>query len=122
MNPSDNLEIATGAQIAEALGSRLEALRLSRNLTQRAVAKDAGISLSTMKRLEQGRSTSLDSFIRVLVALRLQGYLATLLPDPTIRPVERVTGRGRGERKRASSPGASPSAPLPWTWGDEDAP
>jgi transcriptional regulator with XRE-family HTH domain len=120
MIPNEDLEIATGAQIAHALGSRLEALRLSRNLTQKAVAKDAGISISTIKRLEQGHSTSLDSFIRVLIALRLQGYLATLLPDPSIRPVERVTGRGGSERKRASPPATSASATQPWRWGDED--
>jgi transcriptional regulator with XRE-family HTH domain len=120
MKSSADLQIATSAQISEALGSSLEALRLSRNLTQKAVAKDAGISLSTLKRLEKGHSTSLDSFIRVLIALRLQAYLATMLPDPTIRPVERVTGRGGGERKRASAATALPAAPQPWTWGDED--
>jgi transcriptional regulator with XRE-family HTH domain len=120
LTPNDNLEIATSARAAQALGSRLEALRLSRNLTQKAVARDAGISISTLKRLEGGDSTSLDSFIRVLIALRLQGYLATLLPDPTIRPVERVTGRGGSERKRASPPATSSPAPQAWTWGDED--
>lgn len=118
MTPNIDFHIATSEQIERDLGVRLEALRLSRNLTQQALAKDAGISVSTLKRLERGNTTTLDSFIRVIIALRLQDHIASLLPDPGLRPVERVARKGR-ERRRAR-PAAPAQPPAPWSWGEED--
>lgn len=117
MIPNLDFTVATSQQIERALGRRLEALRLSRNLTQADLAAAAGVSQSTIKRLERGDTISLETFIRVLIALRLQGHLATLLPDPGIRPVERVSGLKR-ERRRARRTGKASAEP--WTWGDED--
>lgn len=117
MAHSLDFTIANSEQIERALGERLAALRLSRNLTQADLAAAAGVSHSTIKRLERGDTTSLDTFIRVLTALRLQDHLATLLPDPGIRPVERVSGLKR-ERRRARPTGEAPAEP--WAWADED--
>ncbi|HTX79197.1 MAG TPA: hypothetical protein VMC62_05990, partial [Longilinea sp.] len=60
---------------------------------------------------------SLNTFIRVLMALGLQNNLQGLLPDPTIRPVERVETGGR-ERKRAR-PIRPKKETSTWSWGDE---
>ncbi|HZZ31008.1 MAG TPA: helix-turn-helix transcriptional regulator [Phenylobacterium sp.] len=118
MTSSIDFHIATSEQIERDLGARLEALRLSRNLTQQTLASDAGISVSTLKRLERGDTTTLNSFIRVIIALRLQDHMASLLPDPGLRPVERVARKGR-ERRRAR-PVAPVNPPEPWSWGEED--
>ncbi|MEO8112920.1 MAG: helix-turn-helix transcriptional regulator [Phenylobacterium sp.] len=117
---SFNIEfgLATSPQIERALGERLEAIRLSRNLTQAQVAEEAGISVSTLKRLERGGSISLDAFIRVLSALRLQDHLAALLPDPGVRPVERATRKGH-VRQRAR-PKSRPAPASAWAWGSEE--
>ena len=48
-------------------------------------------------------------------ALRLTDHLAALLPDPSVRPVDRVRLDG-AERQRASGKRAEPAD---WTWGDE---
>jgi transcriptional regulator with XRE-family HTH domain len=113
-----DFQLATGAQIEAALGARLEAIRLSRNLTQQQLATEAGVSVSTLKRLEGGASTSLDTFIRVLTALRLQDHLAALLPDPGVRPIERAQRQGK-VRQRAR-PTATPPEAKAWVWGGED--
>lgn len=99
------------------LGGRLADIRLSRNLTQAQLANEAGVSLSSIKRLEAGQNTSLDTFLRVLRALGLTNHLATVLPDPTVRPVERVQRQGR-QRQRAR-PGTAPPAAA-WTWDDAE--
>ena len=112
-----DFETATSAQIEAALCARLADIRLARNLTQAQLAAEAGVSLRTIGRLEQGEGTSLDTFLRVLIALRVQQNLVGLLPDPGVRPVERV-GLGGRERRRAR-PRSSPGSPEPWTWGDE---
>ncbi len=108
--------IATSAQIEAALCKRLENIRLSRNITQAQLAEEAGVSLRTIGRLEKGQGVSLDTFIRVMMALGIQQSLETLMPDPTVRPIERV-GFNAGERKRARPTQYRDERPN-WSWGD----
>lgn len=107
---------ASSQAIIDALGKRLDEIRLSRNISQADLAAQAGVSRSTLTRLADGRPVSLDSFVRVMQALRLADHLAALLPDPRVRPIDRVRLDGT-ERKRASGKHAQRSD---WTWGDED--
>lgn len=102
------------------LGARLARLRLSRNLTQARLAQEAGVSLPSVKRLEAGRNSSLDTFLRVLRALGLGDRVIDILPDPDVRPVERVRGQGQ-ERRRARTRAQAPKA-SDWAWGEEGEP
>lgn len=105
--------------LAEALGARLGHIRLSRNMTQAQLAENAGTSLRTVKRLEAGENASLDTFLSVLRALRLDSHLETFLPDPSIRPLERVKLSGQ-ERQRASGRRVTGPAST-WAWGEDDS-
>ena len=111
-----DFSIATSSQIEAALCQRLESIRLSRNTTQEQLAEEAGVSLRTIGRLEKGLGVSLDTFIRVLTALRIRNSLEALLPDPAVRPVERVM-TGAKERRRARPPKAGTGRST-WSWGD----
>ena len=112
-----DFSIATSNQIEVFLCSRLKKIRLTRNFTQAQLAKESGVAIGTIRRLEEGKSVSLNTFIRILMALDLQQNLETLLPDPTIRPIERVN-TGGSELKRAR-PVQSDSENSTWAWGDE---
>ena len=101
------------------LGERLAQLRLSRNLTQAALAREAGTSASSIKRLEAGANTSLETLVRVLRVLDLATRLLDSLPDPGVRPIERVRLGGR-ERQRARDSGTTPKA-TDWAWDEDDA-
>jgi transcriptional regulator with XRE-family HTH domain len=111
-----DFSISTSDQIEAALCKQLESIRLSRNISQMELAKKAGVSLRTIGRLEKGEGVSLDTFIRVLTALGVQQNLEGLLPDPTVRPIERI-GIGGKERKRARSKPVV-EVPVNWAWGD----
>ena len=111
-----DFSLATSEQIEAALCKRLENVRLSRNITQKQLADKAGVSPRTIGRLEKGQGVSVDTFIRVLTALGVQQNLEALLPDPTVRPIERIDIAG-GERKRAR-PGLSSDELATWSWGD----
>lgn len=108
--------IATSKQIEEVICKRLGRIRLARNITQERLADEAGVTARTIYTLENGLGVSFDTFIRVLIALRIQNNLETLLPDPDIRPIERVKINGK-ERKRASTD-PSKTEDAPWSWGD----
>jgi transcriptional regulator with XRE-family HTH domain len=113
-----DFSIATSEQIATALAERLESIRLMHNMTQAQLAKNAGVSTRTISRFENGLEISLDTFIRVLIALGIQENLRLLLPEADIRPIERVQFKGR-ERLRASSKRKHEEDNTEWTWGDE---
>jgi len=115
---SYNIEfsVATSDQIESALCKRLESIRLSRNITQAQLAEEAGVSPRTIGRLEKGQGVSVDTFIRIMIALGIQQSLEALLPDPSVRPIERV-GISAGERKRARPSQSSDERPT-WSWGD----
>ena len=57
----------TDEAILEALGGRLASARLARNLTQAALAEQAGVAKRTVERLEAGQSaTQLSGFLRAV--------------------------------------------------------
>jgi transcriptional regulator with XRE-family HTH domain len=93
----------------------LERLRLSRNITQSQLAADAGISERTLRRLESGDNPTLDSLIRVLIALKIQRNIDLLVPDSRIRPIERVRTKG-SERQRSRS-AKTTKRTKQWEWG-----
>ena len=107
----------TPRHLESEIGKRLARLRLSRNVTQASLAEQAGIGERTLRRLEAGESSTLDTFLRVVVALDLQDTILAALPESRIRPIERVSRKG-SERQRARPSEESTDQPT-WTWGDE---
>ena len=118
MNYKVDFTLATSKQIEIDLCKRIEDIRLYRNITQQMLADEAGLSLRTIIRLEAGKGVSLDTFIRVLIALNLQSRLEDLLPDQEIRPMERIE-QNTIERKRAR-PRKEERTDTPWSWSDDD--
>ncbi|MGH1346045.1 MAG: helix-turn-helix domain-containing protein [Nannocystales bacterium] len=109
--------MATPTQVEQEIGRRIARARLSRNVTQAALAEKAGIGVRTLRRLEAGERSSFDTFLRVAAALDLTDALLSALPKGDVGPIERVSKKGT-ERRRASPASARP-APSTWTWGDE---
>jgi len=106
----------TDEAILTELGARLSSARLSRDLTQAQLARDAGVSKRTVERMESGHSAQLTSFIRILRTLDLLDGLASLLPPPEPGPMDLL--RRAGQRpQRATGKGAATGEP--WAWGEE---
>ena len=104
--------------ILRELGGRLSAARLARNLTQAALAAQAGVAKRTVERLESGEAaTQLSGFIRVCRVLGLLERLDALVPEPTLGPMTQLKLQGR-KRQRASSRKITPVKTKDWTWGD----
>ena len=114
MNKID-FSIASSEQVENVLKQRVEAIRLQQNTTQRQLARDAGVSLGTVARLKSEKTITLNSFVRILIALRLQNHLDGFLPAQSVSPLELLEMRGR-VRQRASSRNSETSE---WTWDDE---
>ena len=119
MSQKIDFAIASPEGIESALGARLEALRLSRNINQSALAAEAGVSRRTITRLENGEGMSLNTLIRIMQALGIADRLETLLPDPAVRPVERVRLKGRERRRARMKKGGDDTA---WSWDTDMEP
>ena len=85
-------------------GSRLRQYRLQQNRLRKQVASDAGISLRTLQRAEEGNNPTLETVIRILRALGRLDNLESFLPPPLMSPLQLADLGGR-ERKRARGPG-----------------
>ena len=107
----------TSRQIETEIGSRLAQLRLARNVTQSMLAKKAGIGLRTLRRLEAGGPSTLDTFLRVALVLDLGDAILGAVPASQIRPIERVS-RG-GARRRRARPGLQEDRDPNWISGDD---
>ena len=108
----------TDEAVLKELGGRLAGVRIEKNLTQAALAEQAGVSKRTVERLESGAvATQLSGFLRVCRALGVLAHFETLLPEPLPGPMAQLKQAGR-KRQRATGKKASAGAPKPWAWGE----
>ena len=93
--------LLTPAEIALTLGKRLQKQRIQQNKTQAQLAQHIGVSTPTISNLENGKNTSLETFINVTLALGLSQELEKLFTPPslTIAQLEKLQ---KPARQRAS--------------------
>ena len=93
-------DAVTPHAIATELGDRIKVARLNADLTQKELAKKAGLSLKAVTNSEKGAST-FESIIAILVALELTEQLNSFIPKQEVSPVQLAKLQGK-ERKRAT--------------------
>jgi transcriptional regulator with XRE-family HTH domain len=88
-----------------ALGERLELARKRRRMTQHTLAMRSGISVPTLRKLEQGDAgVSIATFLRILQVLGLSTDIDKLAADDELgRRLQDIEQKGarRGPRKSA---------------------
>jgi transcriptional regulator with XRE-family HTH domain len=86
-------DFLTIRELAVELGRKAKAFRLWKCLEQAEVADRAGISVRTLRLLEQGKGSNLDTLLRVMKALGTLDGLEVLFPKtPTIDPLAMLKG------------------------------
>lgn len=98
-----------GAPAAVAvIGGRLRAERLAQNLAQAELAARAGITVSTLRRIEGGTNVGFEAVIALAIALRFESDLRALFSPKLALPAtidaivqERQPRRRGGRRKGA---------------------
>ncbi len=92
-------------EMEAALGANLKALRLDLNIDQQTVAGRAGISISALKNLENGKGSTVKTLVSTLRALGRADWLATIAPLASINPLTHtgaVTPRQRAAPAKAT--------------------
>ncbi len=101
--------------ILKELGERLARVRKRQGYSQQALAKQAGIGVATLRRIEDGRDSQLGSWLKILKALELEATIEALLPATFQSPMEQTLAG-----KKRSKPRSKPRGKT-FKWGDEPA-
>lgn len=105
------------AVLAE-LGARIAGRRVELQLTQAAVAEQAGIAKRTLERMEAGQASQLGTLVRVLRVLDAASGLDSLIPESVPRPMDLLKQKCK-VRQRASARRAVQASAKPWRWDDK---
>ena len=96
----------TDAQILQKIGSRLKSIRLKHNMTQQELSNQSMVSVSTIKKIEDGQINSFDSLLRLMRILGKLDLLQELTKEEKLSPNEyyaMVNSVKKHQRKRARS-------------------
>lgn len=74
--------------IQQQVGGKMKAIRLKQNITQRSLAESAEVSLSTVKKIENGEIGSFASLLRILRVLGRLDALQPLIEEEPLSPNE----------------------------------
>jgi len=86
-------------ELQAVFGKQLQELRISKNLDQITTAEKAGISEKTLRNLETGRGSSVDTLVRVLKALDSLDGLSLLAPRSSVSPLALLRHSGAARRR-----------------------
>ena len=100
--PVSDMNIKSPSELQSILGERLKGLRISRNFSQQQLADKAGVSLKTLRNLEQGHGSSTETLLRTLKALQAVDALDVLGPKPTVSPLALLQNPKPPQRVRRS--------------------
>lgn len=105
------------AVLAE-LGARIAGRRIELQLTQAAVAEQAGIAKRTLERMEAGHTSQLATLVRVLRVLEAASGLDGLIPEAGPRPMDLLQRKGK-VRQRASGRRVAKAPGESWNWNEK---
>jgi transcriptional regulator with XRE-family HTH domain len=84
----------------EILGGNIRTLRVQKNLDQKQLAAQSGVSLTAIRRLETGKTTTTETLISVLRILGKTDWLLALAPPVDINPLHMAKLVSRSPRQR----------------------
>lgn len=100
--------------ILKELGQRIKEIRIKRSKTQQELAQNAGVSFSTVVRIESGESVNMENYMKILRILELLPNIDLLVPEQQAILEDFIDKRPK--RQRASKRKIDRS----WKWGDEE--
>lgn len=84
----DDIYMLSDVAILGRIGDHMRSARLKQNITQQSLADAAGVSLSSLKKIEKGEIGSCDSLLRVMRTLGKLDVLQPLVDEEQMSPSE----------------------------------
>lgn len=102
--------ITPESEILSEIGRRLALLRKQQGFTQTELAEEAGIGVATLRRIEGGQDSQMESWLKILKALNSIASIDALLPEQMKSPMAEVRASNKARRSKTSTS---------LSWGDE---
>jgi transcriptional regulator with XRE-family HTH domain len=96
-----DIGFATHEEVCKELGARLKAQRLAQMLTQEELAVRAGLSTGTVKNIENKGQSSIESVVRLGLALGLADHFQELF-KLQVKSIAQMDQAEQSKRMRAS--------------------
>ena len=96
-----DIGFATYEEVCKELGARLKAQRLAQMLTQEDLAVRAGLSMGTVKNIENKGQSSIESVVRLGLALGLADHFQELF-KLQVKSIAQMDQAEQSKRIRAS--------------------
>ena len=100
-------------EILKELGARLARVRKQQGFSQTRLAEKAGIGVATIRRIELGKDSQMESWLKLLKSLQMVSAIDALLPETYRSPMTEAISNAKGRRKKKAAPSGS-------MWGDEN--
>ena len=110
------IEILTPeSTILKELGQRLARVRKQQGYSQTRLSQEAGIGVATLRRIEAGQDSQMESWIKILKSLDMVSSVDMMLPETFTSPMAEVLSarKKRKKTRKRDSTGI--------VWGDERA-
>lgn len=91
-------------QILQLVGGKIKRSRLAQNITQKNVAEDADVPITTIRRIERGEIGSMGSLLRVLRVLGMLDLINPLTEEEKLSPndyLKLMSNTAKKKRQRA---------------------
>ena len=101
----NDVYLLTDIEICNRIAAKIKAVRLRQNMSQAELADKSGVSISTIKRMEDGEVKNFESLIRVLRTLGKLDIFVPLVEEEQLSPneyYEVASKANKPKRKRAS--------------------
>ena len=101
----NDVYLLTDIEICNRIAAKIKAVRLRQNMSQAELADKSGVSISTIKRMEDGEVKNFESLIRVLRTLGKLDIFVPLVEEEQLSPneyYELASKANKPKRKRAS--------------------
>ncbi len=85
--------------ILKELAKRLATIRKVQGYSQTELAKEAGIGVATLRRIESGRDSQFESWLKLLKTLDMAPAIDTLLPETFNSPMAEALAERPQKRK-----------------------
>lgn len=102
----DNIYMMSDAVICKKIAANIKRVRLKQNMSQLELADKSGVSISSIKRIEDGVLKNFESIIRILRTLGMLDLFIPLIEEEQLSPneyYELANQISKHNRKRASN-------------------
>ncbi len=95
------LNLTSDSELLREIGNRLRQYRVQQNIPMEEVARQAGLSKTTVSKLESGADFRVSSLLRMLRTLNRLDTIDAFLPPPLVSPMTLVEQGNYRPRQRA---------------------